>query len=727
MADALPQKHDPTEPTAGWLRCLPVLVLAVIALGAVTVVAHAAPVVLLTDGVYVVALLLSAAGWGGWLVVWLGLGHRSALQQCCLALALGLGLLGIVTQVLGLVGGLSQVLAWILLAIGGVLGLARLYSAQTTTPSAKDSVAAGGSPAEGARRRDSKKTASEPQAATKKQAGRTRTNDLNVDKSGTKVSITLSRAAIVLRCAGLLPLAIPLAVMVLGALLPPGVIWLGEARGYDVLEYHLQAPREYFEQGAIHFLPHNVYAAFPQQVESLNLLLMYLIGDAHAAAIPAQLLHAALGVLTIIALAAWTTPGWRRFLVTLVAGVVPWMAYLGCLAYVELGMLFFTAVAAGLVLDHFRPGTRVDWRWALAAGLCAGLACGCKYTAIALVAIALGCSWLLLSRGSWVVRIRQVGLFTIGALLTFSPWLIRNTVLGGNPVYPFAYEWFGGKAWSTEQAEQWARGHRVPEEHNSVAGRAYLTWSELIKSPMYGGVIWVLALAGVVIWPGRRAWLLVLWLGLILAVWICCTHMPGRFALVALVPAVLLAGGASDNSGGRHLHKIRSALLCLAIAGAIYGSVTLIRLWRGGDAWWRGNTGVSLVEMLGLPEYFVKANLINRTATNQHDYVWMVGDARAFYIQPHMHYTVPFSRDPWIEQAESGASPQECIAWLRTQDVTHVVFSWSEIRRLRTSYGFSPAVTHEWVAELSACGLRRVAEIPGRDGPDVEIFEIVRE
>ena len=184
-----------------------------------------------------------------------------------------------------------------------------------------------------------------------------------------------------------------------GATLPPEWLWSGEARGYDALEYHLQAPREYFEAGRIHFLPYNVYASFPQQVETFNLLLMHLAGSPLGGAIPAQLLHLAFGVLTVLALAAWAAPGWPRILVVLVAGAVPWLAYLGCLAYVELAMLFFAALAAGLISESYRSEGPFRWQTALTAGLCAGLAGGCKYTALAMVGAALAIAWLLTMRG----------------------------------------------------------------------------------------------------------------------------------------------------------------------------------------------------------------------------------------------------------------------------------------------------------------------------------------
>ena len=43
---------------------------------------------------------------------------------------------------------------------------------------------------------------------------------------------------------------------------------------FDVREYHLQAPKEFFQQGRVTFLPHNVYANMALGTEMLSLLAM---------------------------------------------------------------------------------------------------------------------------------------------------------------------------------------------------------------------------------------------------------------------------------------------------------------------------------------------------------------------------------------------------------------------------------------------------------------------
>lgn len=659
-------------------RRLPVFAVVAGALALPALLSPLTIAVWMTDGLYALAVLGAAAGWGAWPAVWLGHGRREPLRQVCTAASLGCGWLAFAALGTGCAGWLNGPVAWGLVAGGLIAGLGRLVAA------------AGGVSQRPAEFSD-----------TDRPAG-----------SGS------------IAWAGALALIFPLAVLLFGASLPPGVLWTDEARGYDVLEYHLQAPREYFAAGRIHFLPHNVYASFPQQMEMLYLLLMYLLGDPHGAAIPAQMLHALCTVLAVVALVAWAPPGAARWLVALAAGTTPWLAYVGCLAYVEGGMLLFAAVAAGMIREAVQSADG-GGKLAATAGLCAGLAGGCKYTALAMVAAAGGAALVAAMRGGWRRRAGQAVRFAATALAAFSPWLARNAAMTGNPVYPFAYSWFGGTAWSAGQQEQWARGHRLPQSEAARLGRVGVAMRELfgraasdppwLIPSLYGVALPALAAIGISCRPGRLGWLAVVWTIAVLLVWGLWTHMPGRFALPVVVPLVLLAGHAAG--GGR---VARALAVVVALLGGAAHAAALGSLVRGEDLRWQKGAGVSLAALVGRTDVLVAAHPLNAVLPAG-AYAWLVGDAAVFYVRARVHYTVVFSRDPWLELAARGESPAACLAWLRQRGVTHVVFSWAEIERLRRTYGFAEAVAPGWVAELVEAGLTPVpADLPA----GVEVYAL---
>lgn len=629
--------------------------------------------VVLAEGVHPAAILASAAGWGAWPQRWLYRGP-GALRRFLIATALGLGFLAPMTLALGVLGILSRPTAWSLLGVGGVLGLLRLARADAALESKND-------PA----------SPSIPGQARARPGAMTR---------WTAESVLL------------LPLAWTGAILLYCATLPPGLLWDFEGNGYDVLEYHLQVPREYFETGRIQFLQHNVYASFPQQTESLYLLLMHMLGDSHLAAIPAQLLHVALGVLAVLTLAAWSPPGWPRLVAVLTAGTAPWLALIGCLAYVEMGLLYFSAVAGALVVECLENRAD-DNRVTVLAGLCAGWAGSVKYTGLVLVLAALGGAWLLVRQGLILRRMSSLGLFLIAGTAAVAPWLLRNAAFTGNPVYPFAYELFGGTGWSPEQAEQWARGHHPAE---GIGPRLRVAWNESIASSGFGPSLFVVAALGLLLQRDRASWFLAVWSLLIIAAWMGLTHMPGRFLAPLIVPMTLLAarGTAKLRSTGpsplRGMTRYQPAILVApAVAGALWNARSLQQTYAREAAGWIKNTGVPLKDMVDQVAFMQSdGEMLNHVgAEPAQSRLWIVGQAAVYYVTTPRHYSVVFNRDPWVEYAASGATADECVAWLAQHEVTHLVVCWPEVERLRRTYGFAEVVTPEWIAQLEQAGLRR--------------------
>jgi hypothetical protein len=741
-----------------WMRAWPVLMWMV---AVAVVLAGRAPhamVTLLLDGAPAVALILAAVGYGVWPAERLLRSGCTRLQLACLACALGLGALALITLGLGLGGLLIRPVAIGLLIGGLVAGTAyvrREHQRGDIRSRDREGAGRGGR----AIRPLADARGSDPIAPTYCPS-----------------AIATDRPPAAVIAAAVAVLVIPVVVLLYAASLPPGLLWESEARGYDVLEYHLQGPREYYEAGRITFLAHNVYMSFPQQMEMLYLLLMHVLGNAYAAAVPAQLLSAALAIFAVVAIAAWAPAGWPRVVGLLVGGGVPWLVILGSLAYVESGMLFFAAVAAGLLVSdrgQHGPGDwatldgtgrRVSRGVVIAAGICAGLAGGCKYTALALVTAALPVAWLLATfvirrapdhgatppdAGKGAVASSQrrrgpanhggaptdprlrfglglggapasVGLFALAALLAFSPWLVRNVAQTGNPVYPFAYAVFGGRDWSASQDAQWARGHRVAAAESGIGGQIRIGAHELFgdlsvknggyASGFFGVGLLPLAVFGAVRARSRGALVCACWLGAILVFWSVLTHMPGRFVTPIVVPGVMLAAMATARSAalGRWL------LLGFATATCVAGGIQSWSLLRKHEAWWAARQ-VDVRALPGQTRALRNAVLPERVVARD-AYLWLIGDAAAFYYDCRVHYTVVLSRDPGVVFAAENARPEACVDWLRERGVTHVLFAWSEIERLRGTYGFSPVVTRAWVAGLESAGLRRVSgnDVSGR-------------
>jgi hypothetical protein len=343
-------------------------------------------------------------------------------------------------------------------------------------------------------------------------------------------------------------LAIPLlAVALVGAILPPGMLWHpDEPHGYDVVEYHLQVPREWYEAGRIVPLEHNVFSYFPFNVEMHYLLAMHLGGGPWKGMYLAQLMHVSYAVLTVLAVyglaSALSNHRAAAVLAGLAAASVPWLTLLAPMAYNEGGLLLYGTLAIGwalLAIDASPHAALV--RFAL-AGAMAGFACGVKLTAVPMLLLAVPVALAI----SHPKCIRYAPIYVAVGALLFSPWLVRNVVWTGNPVFPQGTSVFGRAHFSDVQVERWKRAHSPTPTQSAPAARLAAAATEVFANWRFGYVPLVVGLvAAGVGYRDRRARALAALLLLYLLFWLGFTHLQGRFFVLA-IPVVALLIAVAD-------------------------------------------------------------------------------------------------------------------------------------------------------------------------------------
>ena len=247
---------------------------------------------------------------------------------------------------------------------------------------------------------------------------------------------------------------------------------------FDAVEYHLGGPKEWFQQGQISRLPHNVYTSFPCLVEMLILTGMVICGDWQWGSLAGQAVIAGFAPLTAVGLFAAgrrvfsNEAGWLAVLIYLTS---PWTYRISIIAGVENGLAcyLFAAFFAWLVLqDHLWQEDPLrhpaPFRLLFMTGLLAGCAMACKYTGLVSVVVPIAVL-VIWSFRSLVVerRLRQLTLVLViliaGVSATVGPWLIKNAVETGNPVYPLAVRVFGGTDRNAELDEKWRKGHAAKQ------------------------------------------------------------------------------------------------------------------------------------------------------------------------------------------------------------------------------------------------------------------------
>ncbi|HET6326825.1 MAG TPA: glycosyltransferase family 39 protein [Planctomycetaceae bacterium] len=498
-------------------------------------------------------------------------------------------------------------------------------------------------------------------------------------------------------------------VMCLGSMSPE--------RDFDVLAYHFEGPKEYFEAGRVTFLPHNVYTNFPFFAEMLVLLGMVLRGDWYWGALVGKCVLFACAPLTAFTLYA---AGRRYFsreaglLAALVFLSTPWIDRITIIAYVEGALTFFLAaslLAALIAIERFRanlPATRD----VLLVGLLAGTGMACKYTGLLQVVVPIG---LAIVGGAWLAPrgtanrnsrvIKALVAFSLGVAITIGPWLLKNLYETGNPVYPLAYNLFGGRGWSPELNARFVPAHSPHKFGLGDLGQNVLDviadndWS----SPLLFGLAPLTLLVRRIRELTLGLWLLV---GYLFFAWWGFTHRIDRF-WVPIIPVVaLLAGVGATWTSARAWRWIAGLVITLMLwfnlaliagDGTFFG--TTMEAWEiSGYNAWLSDLRQSR-ENAAYP-YFSFMNRQLPTGAKVLD----VGDGQVFNAQFPVVYNTVFNDSilkkwlaapapaPGVKEADLPLKPaKEILQKLHDEGITHVYVCWEWIRRYREpgNYGYT--------------------------------------
>jgi hypothetical protein len=502
------------------------------------------------------------------------------------------------------------------------------------------------------------------------------------------------------------------------------VMWLGSMspeNDFDVREYHFEGPKEYFQNGRISFLPHNVYTSFPFLNEMLVLLGMVLRNDWYWGALAGKCVFFAYAPLTALGLYAagrrWFSPA-AGLLAAVVYLTSPWVDRITTIAYVEAGLSFFlyaALFAAMIAIDRMRSG-RLELRPVLLAGLLAGSGMACKYTGAMQVVAPIGvalvvASWFALPSAAPRLRsaLKTALVFGLGVAITIGPWLLKNLAETGNPIYPLGYAIFGGTNWNPELDAKFRAGHTAHSPRTLAQGFIDVVADNDWSSPLWYG----LAPLALFVRSGRRI-VLGLWLfaAYLFVTWWAFTHQIDRF-WVPMIPVVSLLAGIGATWRVEPLWRYgRNVVLALAIVfNFAFEAGTETSYLCGFNAFL---TERSQAREIAAHKYIA---YLNHTLPKDAK-VLCVGEAEVFEAPFPLVYNTVFDKSifqewfaipaPGVPDGKLRLKPAaEIRAKLHAEGITHVYVNWQEIRRYRSpgSYGYTHFVAPSRFDQLVADGV----------------------
>jgi hypothetical protein len=461
---------------------------------------------------------------------------------------------------------------------------------------------------------------------------------------------------------------------------------------YDLQAYHFLAASQFLASGTLSHVPWNVLTNTPLAIQLTMGMSLAMESSGHVA----KLMFTLLGCLTIAGIYEFVRSAGLRpaLLAALCAVAFPEFLLMQTIGAIDLAIAAFL-IFGGLWMK--RAFEEKNCQFALLSGLAFGLSVGSRYQSVLLV------SWIaivLAAEARLYAKSRPISslirpLFIAGGLtaVMVAPWLIRNYVHLGNPVFPLMQSvWNNTSEWSPSQMAQW----NVAAYGQSLGT---LLWIQKILAPV----------AALLVQPANGLF----GTGLLLAglVGLGTAKREIRLASFLGLTGLVIWGLIRPDADAALLrHNAASLLFLLAATGAILGSEWIpatagrsvaVALSAGSIV-----VGISHVQNF-LPaaqslvsiearEAMHHANVpswqafefANAKLSRKHHKVLLIGETRAFWL--HVPYIAPsaFNGGQLDQIFGANTNPDDWMRELSRLGLTHLLVSHSEIERWHKQYRY---------------------------------------
>jgi 4-amino-4-deoxy-L-arabinose transferase-like glycosyltransferase len=498
-------------------------------------------------------------------------------------------------------------------------------------------------------------------------------------------------------------IVITIAILLAGTFTPP--------ISYDGLAYHLGVPKIYIKEHGIIPLPYHVYSNFPFNMEMLFAYSILLTGNE----ILAKMFHFLTAILTCFALYSFGKKYLNREIGLLSAVVfinIPLVGHLSSLCYNDLGLTLFIFLAFFAFINWSSSSEEEKPRWLLLCGILTGLAIGTKFSAVIFLFVFLSLSIAIESafNKTHERRIRRatknLAIFAGLTFCAFLPWMVKNAIITGNPVFPFLLPVFSGGNWDMSRYQRFATVHLptifTPKEF-------FLQIWTLLPSPMLGlPFVFVFPIAFLLkkisarppangllasFIAGWRAGLhqangnarikiFVIYAIYYYVIWFFFSHRVDRFILPLYAFLSLIVAYTVFNLP-KNLKILTGCFLGIFM---VFNLLLLIMLSEsiGAGAAFSGieNKEEYLEEKL---YYYPAISYINNELPDSSK-ILFIGDNQTYYCEKPLLSNSPLDRSIIVETVRNSKDSKEVKDNLRAMGITHIYYNASEVKRTQETY-----------------------------------------
>jgi len=450
---------------------------------------------------------------------------------------------------------------------------------------------------------------------------------------------------------------------------------------FDELVYHLAIPDIYLRKNQILNLPYLVFSNYPLNVEMLFTLAMCLKSDTLA-----QLVHFSFGLLAGLSIYLLTKTYFGRrqgLFATLIFFSMPSIIFTMAFAFNDLALTYYVILAVYAILNWIKINDR---RWLFLSGTMTGLAIGVKYSGVICFILLFG--FILINKIPLKSLLKELSIFSLATLLPILPWLIKNFIFVGNPVYPFLYGIFGGENWDNFNTQRFTQemSHYGP----SLSGiLRYLVLPFFITCDWQTGDIPIGPLLFLYIpflffikYVHKTIKYLLIFCGAYFFFW-TITSMVIRFLFPAIALLCVVGGYVAKEMRKSLLYEIP---VFIALVLNIYTLYTAIG--EHPDFYLGNKTREDkLLSAPPVKDYYQVIKFINERLPNSSN-VLFIGEPRRYYCQKEVLTSTELDTALISKLVKESKDITELFSKLRDLKVTHILYNKDNIIWLKRQFNY---------------------------------------
>lgn len=454
---------------------------------------------------------------------------------------------------------------------------------------------------------------------------------------------------------------------------------------YDGLAYHLGVPKIYIKEHGIVPLPYHVYSNFPFNMEMLYAYSILLTGNE----ILAKMFHFLTTILICFALYSFGKKYFDHKIGLLSAAIfinIPLVGQLSVLCYNDLGLALFIFLSIFAFINWLSSSEKEKPNWLFLCGILAGLALGIKYFAITFLfifltfAIGIKSAFTPTSEHKTSRTAKNLIIFIGSSFCVFLPWMVKNLIITGNPVFPFLFPIFGGGNWTPYEYQRFLAVHL--SNIFTFKEFFYQIWN-MLTNPGFG-LSFVLILPFVFILKKQDAkikFFLVYALYYYLT-WFFFTHRVDRFILPLYAFLSLIVAYTLFNLP-RKPRILASSFLSVIMAFNVLILIVIAEN-TGFAEMFSGikNKETYLEEKL---YYYPAIKYINEELPASSK-ILFIGDNQTYYCEKPLLANSPLDRNIIVETVRSSKNAEDIKNKLRVMGITHIYYNASEVKRTQETY-----------------------------------------